>query len=239
MENRKNMSAMQFDITDIEWLDSNQAKGEQYRKVISQLDVINKYLGNESQMKKSIDDFLDNNSIEKGRTIRVTDLGCGSGYILKKVGDLLINRGYIPVLIGVDVNPEAIDLARGKLSQYDNHMICTAIDENFEIPTTDFLISSHFIYHLNGSQLKNFLLLNKNKIAFALFFSELYQSKLSIGLFQLFSRILNFENEVRQDGVKALKRAPKLEQFKQLFSSFHSIEVRKVPFFRTIISGQL
>ena len=90
---------MLVDSNDIEWLDSGAAFGPKYKKVAPQLNWINKYLGNEYHTIQTFKKISAKSNIEKGSSVRVLDLVYDSGYVLKKVRDLLNRPGYFPYLI--------------------------------------------------------------------------------------------------------------------------------------------
>ena len=223
----------------IEWLDSDAAFGPKYKKVITQLNWINKYLGNESHTLRIFKKELGNSNLQKGSVVRVLDLGCASGYILHKIGELLIQSGYKPMLIGIDSNSRAIDLAEMQLAQYDHKLILGYVNADYLIPEVDFLLSTHFIYHLSSSALIDFLKLNTHKVTQGIVFSELRSNPWSKSLFGIFNRFSGFEKEVLQDGIKALKRAPTHEEFQSTFSAFKNLQVQKAWLFRTLIYGKL
>lgn len=227
------------DENDIEWLDSDAAFGPKYKQVVTQLNWINKYLGNEYHTLRIFKKELANSNIKKGAEVRVLDLGCGSGYILSKIGELLTQSGYKPMLMGIDSNVRAVDLAELQLSQYNNKLILGFVNSDYLIPEVDFLISTHFIYHLSTSELSDFLKTNQCRIGQGVLFSELRNSSRAEFLFGFFNRFSGFEKEVLSDGIKALKRAPKHEEFQAVFSEFPKVEVQKAWLFRTLIYGKL
>ena len=113
------------------------------------------------------------------------------------------------------------------MSQYDNKILFENVNERFHIPEVEFLISSHFLN------------LNKTKISYFILFSELNRSNLTQFFFGLLNRFSGFEPEVLQDGLKALRRASKHQEFQFIFSEFKNLQIRKSWFNRTLIYGKL
>jgi|TARA_B110000495_G_C22932722_1_gene545320 hypothetical protein len=218
---------MLVDSNDIEWLDSGVAFGPKYKKVIPQLNWINKYLGNDYQTIQAFKKISAKSNVEKEITVRVLDLVYYSGYVLKKVRDLLNRSGYFPYLIGINNNKKALRLVNITLSQYDNKVLLENANERFHIPEVDFLISSHFLN------------LNKNKVSHSILFSELNMSNSVQFFFGLFNRFSGFEPEVLKVGLKALKRASRNQELQSTFSEFKNLQIRKSWFNRTLIYGKL
>lgn len=99
----------------IEWLDGENQPIEDLEIVLSQLQWINKYLGNLDALKMGVN--ILSSGLPKDRPIRLIDIGCGLVENLAQIGLFLEGKGYSVELLGLDKNETIIQLAKSKTDQ--------------------------------------------------------------------------------------------------------------------------
>lgn len=219
-----------------EQLDDLTLSGPELVQCLKQLAIINRFLGNKNAIIYAIKKLT---LKDWSKTHRIIDLGCGGGDMLIEIEKQFKKNQLNYLLTGIDGNPHAIDFARekaGKNSQIE--FLCQDImHPDFQLQACDILLSSHFIYHFEESQLIHFLRKHKENIHQHILFSELRRNGLAYILFRIFSRLLGFNRMIREDGALAIKRAYTKNEIQDLLkrSGISDFRVENKWLFRMLI----
>ena len=96
--------------------------------------------------------------IPKNRQVTILDVGCGYGDLLRAIGDWARKAGRAVKLIGLDLNPDVIAVARGATSAADAIEYEAADVFAFEPDCAiDFITSSLVTHHLDDDMIVRFL----------------------------------------------------------------------------------
>ena len=223
----------------IEWLDGDNQPIEDLEIVLSQLQWINKYLGNLDALKMGVS--ILSIDLSKDRPIRIIDIGCGLGENLTQIGRFLEGKGYSVELLGLDKNETIIQLAKSKTDRITFFQE-DVLDAESVIPECDIIMISHFIYHLREQQLFKLFNKAKNSVKVGIVMSELYPSKMAALGLKLLSFVRGFHPMVVSDGLKALDSSYTLSDWRRVMSiSGVSFNVMLKPFYRhlTIITSRM
>ena len=219
-----------------ESLDNLELSGKGLEQTLRQLAFINRSLGNTSSLIGEVLKVIEENRLQE---IKLIDLGCGGGDVLKDLAPKLSKKGITYSLVGVDGNPHALEHAR-KESQdipFLSFQQADILANDYELEACDILISSHFMYHFEEEALIDFLRKHKVSVKYSILISELQRNKWSFLLFRMFSPLLGFNQMVKNDGLTAIKRAYTKAEIKRLLSVFGDEAFRVIPkfFLRMII----
>lgn len=219
-----------------ESLDNLELSGKELEQTLRQLAFINRSLGNTSSLMGEVLKVIDENRLQE---IKLIDLGCGGGDVLKDLAHKLNRKGITYSLVGVDGNPNALEHARKESKDISSLSFRQAniLAKDFELEACDVLISSHFMYHFEEKALIDFLRKHKAFVKYSILISELQRNKWSFLLFRMFSPLLGFNQMVKNDGLTAIKRAYTRSEIKQVLSVFGEGAFRVIPkfFLRMII----
>lgn len=137
-----------------ELMDDLQCSGEVIEQTLRELEVINKWLGGNN---------VTINGIEKltaGRKkLRIADVGCGGGDILKLIARWGRKNNIELDLTGIDANPNIIKFASDNCSSYPE-IHFDAIDifsDTFRQSDYDIITSTLFTHHFSDKELKEML----------------------------------------------------------------------------------
>ncbi len=177
-------------------------------------------------------------SLPEGSHIRIVDLGCGSGdgtlYLAKKLAQHRIKA----TLVGVDSNPKSIAYAfkQSRTTENVTFVHAALLKPDFEIPSCDILISSHFIGHFKHRELVHFLNHLQTNGVHHIIFSELQRSKLAHWLFRFTTLIVPLNKAAKKYGLLAIQRTFTPTELKQLIgnSGLKQFKVIRKPFFKTL-----
>ncbi len=227
---------IQIRLDKSEQLDNLSLSGKALKKTLLSLKLINYYLGNHRQLGKAVLQYCKANPNKK--EFRIVDLGCGGGDCIYYISKKLKKHDIKATFLGIDGNPNSISYARKNKERNDSINFITAdiLNDDFEIPNCDLLISSHFIYHFTDDTFINFLIkLKANEINHVIF-SELYRSKVAYYLFKVGSYVAPISSMAKKDGLIAIQRAFTVKEMIAFIKKCNIKEfiITKKPLFRTI-----
>jgi len=140
--------------------------------------------------------------------------------------------------IGIDGNPQSIVYANAQYGQSDRIKFMTAdiLDDEFHIPKSDLIISSHFVYHFKDEELLKFLRKAQNSGIKHLIFSELKRSRMAYVLFKYSSPVLPISQMAKKDGLVAIRRAFTFNELTSILdkSALKNYTISKKRWFRTL-----
>lgn len=125
----------------LERLDKGDYTPGEYTKWLSEMRLINRFLGDNRCLKLELDDVL--RRIDR-TNISILDLGAGSGELLEFAGSVASDKRGL--LVGAELNAEAA-MAINKRSTI-SAVQCDALNLPFADGSFDLVISSLFLHHL-------------------------------------------------------------------------------------------
>lgn len=213
----RNSGWMKNRSTEGEKMDDLNLSGPLLHQTLDGLSVINRFLGNTNATFKQV-----KSAIRKTEgPLKIIDLGCGGGDNLRAIATWCQQNNQPVQLVGIDGNAHILDYARSKNNSaiFIEYQQADILDPNFQIPSCDLLISSHFIYHFSDEALTSFLKFNKKNISSKIIFSELRRSKLAYYLFKFGNIFLPFSKMVKEDGLKAIQRSFTQQELKKILTA--------------------
>ena len=103
---RKHLFAARSNETEL--MDDLNSGGEEMRKTLRELAVINSFLGGNRVTLNAIKQLIDFN---EDKVWRILDIGCGDGDILKLIAKWARRKSVKVDLVGIDANPNIIHFA--------------------------------------------------------------------------------------------------------------------------------
>ncbi|MCW3127683.1 MAG: SAM-dependent methyltransferase [Bacteroidetes bacterium] len=133
-----------------ELMDQPEAQEAETRMALKEIDTINHLLGGYSV----IFDALDKLSWSD-KTVRIMDLGCGGGDMLRAVADWALKNKRHVDLIGIDWNPVMTSYAREESIVFPNIHFKTmnVLDDRLMDEKADVIINSLFCHHFDNEEL--------------------------------------------------------------------------------------
>lgn len=135
-----------------ELMDDLTLSGEELRRNLDELEVINRWLGGHKVVLDALNKLAPQHS---GHTLRIADIGCGGGDTLKSIARWA-RRNHIPVeLIGVDANGYMVQYARRRCEAFPEISIeqQDVFSEAFAQQSYDIVVCSLFCHHFTDAQL--------------------------------------------------------------------------------------
>jgi SAM-dependent methyltransferase len=140
--------------------------------------------------------------------LRIVDVGCGYGDMLRRIDAWAAKRGIAVTLTGIDLNPDAIRAAREATlpRQRIDWLVGDALSDH---PTgdTDVVLSTLMTHHLPDPEIIRFLGWMEETAQCGWFINDLHRQPLPYHLFRLWARFSNWHAFVRNDGPVSIRRS--------------------------------
>jgi hypothetical protein len=188
-----------------EIMDDFSIDGALLQDTLDKLATINKWLGGNVSTINGIKKLLKDQPKEKN--IKIIDLGCGGGDILRDIAKFGQKGGYNFELIGIDANKNATDYATLLSSNHSNirFVHCDVFSEEFKLMEYDIVITTLFLHHFKENQLLDLMdyLLTKSNIGLVV--NDLHRHRLAYYLFKFIT--IPIKNKmITEDGLTSVLR---------------------------------
>jgi len=153
--------------------------------------------------------------------MRVVDVGCGDGDMLRRIDAWAAKRGVPVALTGIDLNPDAIRAAREATrpmqrgEQGIKWIVGDALS-NVAIGEIDVVICSLLTHHLTDPQVVQFLQWAERTTRRGWFINDLHRKAVPYHVFRLWARFTNWHPFVKNDGAVSIRRSFLVEDWQRL-----------------------
>lgn len=209
-----------------EIMDDFTLRGKGLRENLDILSRINWWLGGNHVTIDGIDKILKAENVNE--KVKVVDLGCGNGDMLRRIAKMGFRKGYQFELIGIDANADTIDYATELSGTHDNisYFQLDIFSKEFEKLEYDIVLSTLFLHHLKDEDIISKLNLLCKNASLGIVINDLHRNKLAYFLFNIISFFIN-NKIIRNDGLISILRGFKkneLEHFSEVINMPFSIK---------------
>lgn len=191
---------------EIEIMDDLNCSGEVVNQTLRELDKINHLLGGNYVTLAGIKSLLKNQNANSN--IRIVDLGCGSGDMLRRIADQKKQRGITFDLLGIDANPNITGFARSACTH--NQICFETIDifsNEFKSKKFDIVLGTLFFHHFASEQLVEFFRQLKNQTTIGIIVNDIHRHPLAYYSIKLLTQFLSKSAMVKFDAPLSVRRA--------------------------------
>lgn len=198
-----------------EIMDDLEMQGEELEKTLLDLDKVNKWLGGNEITLEGVEKLL--KSCCYTRPVKIIDVGCGNGTILKEVADLGRKRGDRLELLGIDANRHAMDIARENLSDYPeiSFKAMDVFSEEFKSQEADIILCTLTLHHFQDEEIKKLMSTFTSIAGLGVVVNDLRRSKTAYYLFRIFCAAFNIGVINQKDGLTSILRSFKKEDLEE------------------------
>jgi SAM-dependent methyltransferase len=149
--------------------------------------------------------------------LRITDVGCGDGEMLRRIAGWATKRGTVVALTGIDLNPDAIRAAREatpptqRIKWITGDALSVAGADEIDV-----VLSSLLTHHLTDAQIVQFLQWMERTAQRGWFINDLHRQKVPYRIFRLMTRFTNWHPFVKNDGAVSILRSFVVEDWQRL-----------------------
>ncbi len=150
--------------------------------------------------------------------LRVVDVGCGGGDMLRRIERWAGQRGVAVHLVGIDLNPYAARLAR-ELAQDGSSIEWITGDAFGHQGRVDVVLSSLFTHHLGHNEIVGFLAWMESVAERGWFVNDLCRERVPYTLFGWLARAMRWHRFVQHDGPVSFRRSLREEDWLQAIAA--------------------
>jgi 2-polyprenyl-3-methyl-5-hydroxy-6-metoxy-1,4-benzoquinol methylase len=193
--------------TDIEIMDDLNCSGAVLEQTLRELEVINKWLGGNAITIDALEQLLITKS--ESETITIGDLGCGNGDMLKIISEWAKSRGTILNLVGIDANPNTINVAKRNLgaSPYVELEVMNIFGEEFQQQKFDIVIGTLFYHHFSDQQLIEFFSQLRKQVRIGFIINDIHRHWLAYFSIKVLTQAFSKSTMVKYDAPLSVLRA--------------------------------
>ena len=190
---------------DIEIMDDLSCSGEVVHQTLRELDVINTWLGGNAVTLEGAKRMLP----PSGHHMRVADLGCGSGDMLRRLSRLARARGIRAELTGIDANPHIIEFARAHSQDFADIQFeaINIFSEDFKKRDFDLIIATLFFHHFSNEQLINLFRQLKKQAKAGIIVNDIHRHALAYYSIKWLTHLFSKSAMVRFDAPLSVRRS--------------------------------
>ena len=196
-------------------MDDLELKGELLRDTLDKIALINKHLGGNGVILDGLKKLL--NGFDKSQTIKIIDLGCGNGDMLREIAmyGRKTNRKF--ELYGIDANTFTIDYAEELSNSFHeiSYRKINIFSEAFDLLKYDIALASLFIHHFKNEEINSLLSKLVAQAKIGVIINDLHRHQLAYILFKIVTLFIG-NNMVRHDGLVSILRGFKRDELEGL-----------------------
>jgi len=181
-------------------MDDLSFEGKEMDQALRELEVINKWLGGNQITLNGVAQFV--KSLSSDRALRIVDLGCGSGDMLKLIASKARKQQRSWEFIGIDANPYIIEYARSNTKDYPeiSYQAINIFSEEFQQQKYDIIICTLFTHHFTDQELVQLLSQMKGQATVGIVINDLHRHPLAYYSIKLLTRLFSRSYMVKNDG---------------------------------------
>ena len=151
-----------------------------------------------------------------GKTLRVLDVGCGEGDMLRRLHRWGARAGHRLELVGLDMNAQGNQAARAATPSSMNVEYRTANIFDPDLGRFDVILSSLFTHHLTDDQVVDFLGVMEDHARLGWFVNDLHRNPVAYHGFRALSAAAGWHRFVRHDGPISVARSFRRDDWEAL-----------------------
>lgn len=188
-----------------EIMDNFQMEGEILRDALDKIARINQLLGGNKVTLQGVKSLIDNQP--KTDQIRIIDIGCGNGDMLRTLADYAKKIDLNFTLLGIDANNFTVEHARKLSAGYANISYeCADIFEQFDQPVaTDIVLCTLTLHHFKEEEII-LLLRHYSHARLGIVINDLERSAIAYYLFKALCFVFGLNDMSREDGLVSILR---------------------------------
>jgi len=211
-----------------ELMDDFKMEGEILRDALDKIASINQLLGGNKVTLNGIKMLIQ--SKPKDESVRITDIGCGNGDMLRALADYAKEQKLKFILTGIDANNFTIKHAENLSENYNNisYECRDVFDNSVEEEPCDIFICTLTLHHFKDEEIIRILEKFKQSAKIGIVINDLHRSALAYYLFKALCFVFGLNDMSREDGLvsilRGFKKADLIKYSRQLNLKFSDIK---------------
>lgn len=199
-----------------EIMDDLDMQGNELKMTLQDLDKVNQMLGGNKITVEGVEKLL--KSCCYRRPVKIIDVGCGNGSILKEVANYGRKTGDRFELMGIDANPNAVKIAERNLEDYPevSFKAMDVFSQEFMLQEADIILCTLTLHHFSNEKIEELMKIFVEMAGLGVVVNDLKRSRRAYYLFKAFCKAFGLREINRKDGLTSILRSfkkPELENF--------------------------
>ena len=206
-----------------EIMDDFDLQGQEFGKTLNRSGQYKSWFGGNKVTINGIEKLL--NANVRAGIIRIADIGCGNGAMLRKLADWGKKRNYNFQLTGIDANAHAIDFGEKLSRDYPeiNFRDLNIFSNEFKALEFDIILCTLTLHHFKDEEITGLLAQLYSQANKGIVINDLHRSSVAYILFMAFCAVF-VDNEIaRKDGLTSILEVLKDLILKIIKQSFREI----------------
>lgn len=201
-----------------ELMDDLQCSGPVVVKTLHEIDFINRKLGGDQvtfqAFKKIVED------IPKETRIKVADLGCGGGGMIRRLTLWAKKQNRSMEFVGIDANPNIVSIAEEENKGLKNVAFETdnILSEEFQNNNYEIILVTLVLHHFTDQELISLVRSLQKKVSHALIINDLHRHWLAYYSIKLLTGLFSKSKMVRYDAPLSVLRGFKRSDLENILS---------------------
>ncbi|EPR66444.1 methyltransferase domain-containing protein [Cyclobacterium qasimii] len=202
-----------------EIMDDLACSGQELTQTLKELRTINKLLGGNNVTTSGLAVLMKSS---KNQPMTIADLGCGGGDMAIHINKWAINKGISLQVIGVDANPNIIELAKEKAKKENRtieFVVGNVFDPDYIKDPVDIQTCTLFTHHFTNEELVNILKNLKSKTRVGFVINDLHRNFLAYYAIKWLTRVFSKSNMVKNDAPLSVLRSFKKKDWEEILAA--------------------
>ena len=191
----------------VEIMDDLNCSGEVVDQTLIELEFINKWLGGNAVTISGLHVLLSKKKLFSNGEIKVADLGCGGGDMLKLLSTHFEREKLTAQFVGIDANPNIIAYAQANTGSYKiTYQTLDILSPEFRKEKYDLVFATLFFHHFSADQLVEIFSSLKNQTRIGIVINDLHRHRLAYYSIKFLTRLFSKSSMVRYDAPLSVLR---------------------------------
>lgn len=223
---------------ELEIIDTGDYTAEEYEGCLSELRNINRFLGDNHALRKSLLRKIEKEDVAD---FSVLDVGAGSGELLRTIADFARERNSKTKLFGLELNARSAEATLEESKDYPEitSIRGDALNLPFKDNSFDYAICSLFTHHFTDENVVRILAEMSRVSRKEIFVIDLHRHPVAYHFYTNAGRIFSKNRLIRNDGALSILRAFKPAELKKLGveAGLKKVSVQRFFPYRLVLTG--
>lgn len=186
---------------------------------------------------RAVEEFLEPELVnaDRGKTVRVLDLGSGDCDIPLAVSRWARRRGFDVEFLCVDHNDSALDMARERIGKSGDGRVKLEKADIFAFRSSrqfDYAVGSMFFHHLTGGQIDTLMEHLRGFVRRAVLINDLHRDLLNYAACYMLT--VGADREIRHDALLSVRRGFKADELRAMLAKHDATACVRRRWFRRV-----
>ena len=192
----------------IEIMDDLNCSGPVVDQTLVELEFINKWLGGNAVTIAGAQEILNQKQFYSETRLRIADIGCGGGDMLKLLARYFKKRNVTAGFTGIDANPNIVAVAGINSASYQEITYETRdiLSADFRMQQYDFVFATLFLHHFTSEQLVEIFSSLKEQATMGIVVNDLHRHWLAYYSIKILTKLFSRSSMVKYDAPLSVLR---------------------------------